>query len=145
MRPNDAAPDPPVRLSAFTRFAQTVARVSGRPGVVVAAGAVVVAWAAAGPLYGFSETWLLAINTTTTVVTFLMVFLIQHTQNRDAAAVQLKLSELLLTMKGAENRIAAVEHLSDEELDLLREEYRRKSTAPGARSLSAASPDRGAR
>jgi low affinity Fe/Cu permease len=83
---------------------------------------------AVGPLYGFSEKWLLIINTATTIITFLMVFLIQHTQNRDATAVQLKLSELLLTMKGAENRIAAVEHLSDEELDLLREEYKRKSS-----------------
>lgn len=118
------------QVRGFTRFAQIVAKFSGRPGIVIAAGLVVVGWLAAGPFYHFSDTWLLSINTGTTVITFLMVFLIQHTQKRDAGAVQLKLSELLLAVKGAKNRIAAVEHLSDEELELLQEEYKEKSAKP---------------
>jgi low affinity Fe/Cu permease len=117
----------PVGAGTFTRFAQAFAKLAGRPITVISAGAVILIWIAVGPLYHFSETWLLAINTATTVVTFLMVFLIQHTQTRDTAAIQLKLSEILLTMEGAASRIAAVEHESDEELALLQEQYRKKS------------------
>jgi low affinity Fe/Cu permease len=120
MQQDGADRDFPVGLSCFTRFAQTVARISARPGAVIAAAAVSCV-GSRGAVLSFQRTWLLAINTATTVVTFLMVFLIQHTQNRDAAAVQLKLSELLLAMQGAESRIAAVEHLSDEELEILPE------------------------
>ena len=117
------------RAGSFTRFAQAFARLAGRPVTILAAGGLVLAWIAVGPLYHFSETWLLAINTVTTVITFLMVFLIQHTQTRDTAAIQLKLSEMLLTMEGAANRIAAIEHASDEELALLQEEYRKRSVS----------------
>ena len=112
---NSAHPKPP-RAGRFTRFAQTFARLAGRPITVIVAGVIVLVWIAVGPIYHFSDTWLLAINTATTVITFLMVFLIQHSQTRDTAAIQLKLSEILLTMEGTANRIAAIEHASDEEL-----------------------------
>jgi low affinity Fe/Cu permease len=144
MRPENLNAKGSAQVGTFTRFAQTVARFSGRPGIVIAAALVVAGWLIAGPFYRFSDTWLLSINTGTTVITFLMVFLIQHTQKREAAAVQLKLSELLLAVKGAENRIAAVEHVSDEELELLQEEYKKKSANPGShppQGVSAANAD----
>jgi low affinity Fe/Cu permease len=120
----------PIRTGSFTRFAQTFARVAGRPTTVIIAVLLVLAWLCIGPLYHFSETWLLALNTATTVITFLMVFLIQHSQLRDTAAIQLKLSEILLAMEGAANRIAAIEHASDEELALLQQEYLERSASP---------------
>jgi low affinity Fe/Cu permease len=85
---------------------------------------LVIVWALTGPLFGFSDTWQLVINTSTTIVTFLMVFLIQHTQNRDTLAIQLKLSELIIAVQGAENELAAAEDLSEEELEALHEQYR---------------------
>lgn len=92
---------------------------------LMAAVAVVLAWAASGPLFGFSNTWQLVINTGTTIVTFLMVFLIQRTQNKDGLALQLKLNELVAAMHGASNRLIEVEDLSEEELHVLRAHYRR--------------------
>jgi low affinity Fe/Cu permease len=91
---------------------------------------VVLVWAVSGPLFGFSDTWQLVINTGTTVVTILMVFLIQNTQNRDSVAIQLKLAELIMAVKGAKNRLAAVEELSEEELKELQEGYRLKAQSP---------------
>jgi low affinity Fe/Cu permease len=91
---------------------------------------VVAIWAVTGPIFGFSDTWQLVINTGTTIVTFLMVFLIQHTQNRDSMAMQLKLAELIVAVKGAQNRLAAVEECSEAELNELQEGYRRKSQIP---------------
>ena len=88
---------------------------------------MVIVWIVTGPVFGYSDTWQLVINTGTTIVTFLMVFLIQNTQNRDMMAVQLKLSELVLAMKGAENKFAAIEDLSDEELAELHEECRARA------------------
>jgi low affinity Fe/Cu permease len=82
-----------------------------------------VLWAVTGPIFGFSDTWQLVINTATTVVTFLMVFLIQNTQNRDGAAVQLKLDELIRAMKGAQNSVLGLEDLSEEDLELLKSQY----------------------
>jgi low affinity Fe/Cu permease len=123
----DSAGAKPARAGAFTRFAQMFAKLAGRPITVILAGVIILVWIAVGPVYHFSETWLLAINTATTVITFLMVFLIQHSQTRDTAAIQLKLSEILLAMEGATNRVAAIEHASDEELALLQEEHRQKS------------------
>ena len=108
----------------FTSFAGAAARLSGRPVTFLLALGVVLAWALSGPLFGFSDTWQLVINTGTTIITFLMVFLIQNTQNRDTLAIQLKLSELVLAIKGAENKFAAIEDLSDEELQVLHEECR---------------------
>ena len=112
---------------SFTRFAQRVAVLSGRPIVFLIAISIVVAWAVTGPLFNYSDTWQLVINTGTTIITFLMVFLIQHTQTRDTLAIQIKLSELILAMRGAENRLARVEDLSDEEMELLQAEYRRRA------------------
>src|SRR3954468_11006612 len=101
----------------FGHFARVIATASGKPVVFIAAVVIVIVWAATGPLFGYSDTWQLVINTGTTVVTFLMVFLIQNTQTRDQMAVQLKLGELILAMRGAENRLAVAEELSDEELE----------------------------
>ena len=103
----------------FSRMAQAVASWTGHPVSFLLACAVVVVWIVTGPMFDYSDTWQLVINTGTTIVTFLMVFLIQNTQNRDVLTVQLKLSELVLAMKGAENRFAAIEDLTDEELEEL--------------------------
>ena len=109
--------------SVFARMAKATARWTGRPIAFLFAGGVVLAWAATGPIFGFSDTWQLAINTGTTVVTFLMVFLIQNTQYRDAEAVQVKLDELLRTTQGAHNALMDLEELEDTELDLMRKKY----------------------
>ena len=101
----------------FAWLAVATSRVSGRPMTFLLAVAVVLVWALTGPLFGFSDTWQLVINTGTTIVTFLMVFLIQATQNRDTLALQLKLDELILATKNASNRIAGIEEASDEELE----------------------------
>ena len=111
----------------FTKFAQGTAQWTGHPAAFLLALTVVIVWIVTGPLFGYSDTWQLVINTGTTIVTFLMVFLIQNTQNRDMMAVQLKLSELVLAMKGAENKFAAIEDLSDEELAELHEECRARA------------------
>jgi low affinity Fe/Cu permease len=86
-----------------------------------------VIWAASGPFFGYSDTWQLVINTSTTIVTFLMVFLIQHTQNRDTLALQLKLAELIIAFKGAENRIATIEDMEEDDLERLHEDYRQRA------------------
>jgi len=111
----------------FSSMACTVAHWTGKPIAFLIAAALVIIWAATGPLFGYSDTWQLVINTSTTIVTFLMVFLIQNTQNRDTMALQLKLSELILTASDAENRFAAAEDLSDEELEQLHKELHRRS------------------
>ena len=103
----------------FNRFADAVAVQSGKPITFVTAVTLVVIWAVSGPLFGFSETWQLVINTGTTIITFLMVFLIQSTQNRDGAALQLKLDELI-RVGAAGDRFIGIEHLSDEEVEQLR-------------------------
>ena len=107
----------------FGRFAHEIARLSGKPGAFILATAAVVVWGLTGPLFNYSDTWQLVINTSTTIVTFLMVFLIQSTQNRDTMALQIKLSELIIAMHGAQNRLAAAEDLSEEELEELHKEY----------------------
>jgi low affinity Fe/Cu permease len=111
----------------FSRFAQATAHYTGHPAVFLLALAVVIAWIATGPIFNYSDTWQLVINTGTTIVTFLMVFLIQNTQNRDTMALQLKLSELVLAMKGAENKFAAVEDMTDEELEDLHEDCKKRA------------------
>jgi low affinity Fe/Cu permease len=108
----------------FSRFAQEIALAAGHPAAFLAAALVVIVWLVTGPIFGFSDTWQLVINTGTTIVTFLMVFLIQNTQNRDIMTVQLKLSELVLAMKGAEDEFATLEDLSEEELKALHERCR---------------------
>ncbi len=97
----------------------------GSPWAFVLACVVIMMWGVTGPLFGFSDTWQLVINTGTTIITFLMVFLIQNTQNRDAVAIHLKLDELIRALKGARNRLVDLEELSDEELEELRREFRR--------------------
>ena len=105
----------------FTRIANGVAHAAGRPGTFLICCALIVGWAASGPIFGFSDTWQLVINTSTTIITFLMVFLIQNTQNRDGVAMQAKLDELI-RMSRASNRLIGVEHLTDSEVEAVRKE-----------------------
>jgi low affinity Fe/Cu permease len=107
----------------FGRFAQGAARAMGHPVAFVLAVLIILVWALSGPLFGFSDTWQLVINTGTTIVTFLMVFLIQNTQNRESAAVQLKLDELIRAQVGAHNTLLDLEELGEGELDHLRATY----------------------
>jgi low affinity Fe/Cu permease len=116
----------------FTDVATTVAHATGRPLTFAASVAVIFIWALTGPLFGFSDTWQLIINTGTTIVTFLMVFLIQNTQNRDGAAIQAKLDELIRA-SAAQNTYIGIEHLTEEELD----ELRRKCEERAAKSRTA--------
>lgn len=115
----------PQSPSRFTRFAKGIARLTGRPITFVLAVTVIVIWAITGPLFDFSDTWQLVINTGTTIVTFLMVFLIQNTQNRDTEALQLKLDELIRVTKGAKNALLDLEELDEEQLEELRLHYER--------------------
>ncbi|HWK95953.1 MAG TPA: low affinity iron permease family protein [Pseudolabrys sp.] len=112
---------------AFAAFAQKTAAWTGHPVAFLLAAATILVWIVSGPVFGFSDTWQLIINTGTTIVTFLMVFLIQNTQNRDMLSMQLKLSELVLAMKGAENKFAAIEDLTDEELQRLHDDCRARA------------------
>jgi low affinity Fe/Cu permease len=109
--------------SWFLRFAKWTAREAGKPVTFMVALASIIIWAVTGPLFGFSDTWQLVINTATTIVTFLMVFLIQNTQNRDSEAMQVKLDEIIRAMEGAENALLDLEELEDEELDRIRKDY----------------------
>jgi low affinity Fe/Cu permease len=110
---------------AFSRLARVTAEALGHPWAFAAAVLVVVAWGAAGPVFGFSDTWQLTINTGTTIVTFLMVFLIQNTQNHQGDAIQLKLDELIRAIEGAHNMLVDLEDASDDELRMLKERYKR--------------------
>jgi low affinity Fe/Cu permease len=116
MRPTKTA-------SWFTQFAKSTARATGKPVAFVVAAGVILVWSITGPLFGFSDTWQLVINTSTTIVTFLMVFLIQNTQNRDAEAVQVKLDELIRVTEGAHNALLNLEELEEKELDRIRAQY----------------------
>ena len=118
--------------SRFTRFAKATARVTGRPSTFILAVGVILAWLLTGPLFRFSDTWQRVINTGTTIITFLMVFLIQATQNRDAEAVQVKLDELLRATAGAHNALLDLEQLEERELDMILAGYGR--LAEGARA-----------
>jgi low affinity Fe/Cu permease len=102
---------------------KVTARASGRPAAFLSALAIVCIWAATGPLFGYSDTWQLVINTGTTIITFLMVFLIQGTQNRDSEAMHLKLDELIRAMHGAHNALLDLEELEQKDLDKIRENY----------------------
>jgi low affinity Fe/Cu permease len=125
----------------FGRFSLWVSLATGSPHAFVGALAVVLVWAITGPLFGFSDTWQLVINTGTTVVTFLMVFLIQATQNRETRALHLKLDELIRVQKKARNLFADLEHATDEELDQLEAEFRRvRARAAGREAAKAESP-----
>lgn len=129
----------------FSHFANTAARVTGHPMCFIVACLVIVVWAVTGPLFHYSDTWQLVINTGTTIVTFLMVFLIQNSQNRDTTAMQLKLDELLRSQAGAANKMLDVEDYTYEELETIRQAYtllakkaRAKEVAKGKVDTSAA-------
>jgi low affinity Fe/Cu permease len=107
----------------FSRLAKWISKHSGRPGAFLFALFVIIAWAASGPLFDFSDTWQLVINTGTTIVTFLMVFLIQNTQYRDSQALHVKLDELIRALKGARNSMIDLDDLSDEELEQIQKHF----------------------
>ena len=110
-------------MAAYAGLAKAVSRVCGRPGTFAIALGVIVVWVVSGPVFGFSDTWQLVINTGTTIVTFLMVFLIQNTQNRDTQAIQLKLDELIRATKGAHNALLDLEELDERALEAFRSRY----------------------
>lgn len=114
-------------LNWFERFARKASILAGKPAAFFGAVGIVLVWLATGPVFGFSDTWQLVINTGTTVITFLMVFLIQHSQNRDTMALQIKLADLIIAVKGAKNELATAEDLSDRELSELHASYARKA------------------
>ncbi len=111
------------QVSLFTQFARTAATVTGKPITFICAVAIILGWALMGPFFGFSDTWQLVINTSTTIVTFLMVFLIQNTQNRDTEALQIKLDEIIRSTHGARNEVLDLEYMDEKQLDSIRKEY----------------------
>lgn len=121
------------RLGGYTALAKAVSRFCGRPSTFLLAVGVIAVWIITGPLFKFSDTWQLVINTGTTIVTFLMVFLIQNTQNRDTQAIQLKLDELIRATKGAHNALLDLEELDERQLESFRIRY--EALARSARDL----------
>lgn len=125
-------------VSWFTRVAKAASRASGRPATFIVALGMILVWAITGPIFKFSDTWQLVINTSTTIITFLMVFLIQNTQNRDTEALQIKLDELIRSLDQAENSLLDLEELDDEELELIRKDYLRLAKSARGKSKRAA-------
>jgi low affinity Fe/Cu permease len=115
----------------FSRFSHTVSHISGRPQTFMAALLLIIVWAVSGPMFGFSETWQLVVNTATTIITFLMVFVLQNTQERDGEAVQAKLDELIYALKEADNRFVQAEKMEDHELHALRARLVEQAEAAG--------------
>jgi len=112
------------RLSLFfNRFSNVITKATGKPLAFILAVVVILVWVITGPLFGFSDTWQLVINTGTTIITFLMVFVIQHSQNKDTMAIQLKLNELIAANEHASNRLVSIEDLTDEELEQIKNYY----------------------
>lgn len=116
----------------FRKFSQKTSELVGSPWAFIVAAVIILVWAVTGPIFGFSDTWQLIINTGTTIVTFLMVFLIQNTQNRDAKAIHLKLDELIRAVENARNNLVDLEELSDEELAKLQDQFHRFREQAGA-------------
>ena len=107
----------------ISELAKWASRTTGRPTTFILAALTIIVWAVTGPIFGYNETWQLVINTGTTIITFLMIFLIQNTQNRDTAAIQIKLDELIRAMEGAHNALLDLEELEDHDLERLRNDY----------------------
>ena len=122
----------------FRKFAQAASTMVGSSWAFISAVAIIVLWAVTGPMFHYSDTWQLVINTSTTIITFLMVFLIQNTQNRDAKAIHLKLDELIRGVKGARTHLVELEALSDEELEHLQQQFTRlRNNHPKDRRVTA--------
>jgi low affinity Fe/Cu permease len=128
--------------SWFTRFAKAAARQAGRPSAFVIAVSIIILWGATGPIFHFNDTWQLVVNTATTIITFLMVFLIQNTQNRDTEALQIKLDEVIRAMDGAHLVLLDLEELEDDELARIRASYA-KIAEKARRNLKRGVPDTG--
>ena len=126
----------------YSRFAKSASHFCGRPRTFAFAVAVIVAWIVTGPIFAFSDTWQLVINTGTTIITFLMVFLIQNTQNRDTEAIQIKLDELIRATNGAHNALLDLEELEEEALDAFRRKYQALATS-ARKELGQGSKDTG--
>jgi low affinity Fe/Cu permease len=128
MLPNASRTSPHENPSSlFGRLANMTASWTGTPSAFLIAFGVVIIWAITGPLFHYSDTWQLVINTGTTIVTFLMVFLIQNTQNRDTKALQIKLAELIVALKGADNTMAAIEDATDDELNTAHDKIKKRA------------------
>lgn len=123
--PKRPSADGPAPRPFFTRLSQSVAKYAGKPVTFFLAVSIIVVWGMTGPIFGFNDTWQLIINTSTTIVTFLMVFLIQNSQNRDTAALQIKLDELIARTQGPRNVLLDLEDLDEETLERLRADYAR--------------------
>ena len=123
------------RTSLFTRLAQAGATWTGKPITFFAAVTVIVIWAASGPIFGFNDTWQLVINTSTTIITFLMVFIIQNSQNRDTAAMQIKLDELIIRLEGAREELLDLEELDEKNLSEIRQDFCRRASKARERTL----------
>jgi len=117
----------------FSYVARRMAVLAGRPATFLAAVTAIVLWALGGPLFGFSDTWQLVVNTATTIITFLMVFLIQNTQNRDTEAIQIKLDELIRATQGAHNALLHLEEMDDEQIERYQRSYRKLAAAARAK------------
>jgi low affinity Fe/Cu permease len=115
------------KQSLFTRVAQGTARWTGKPATFFLAVAIIAAWALSGPFFGFNDTWQLVINTSTTIVTFLMVFIIQNSQNRDTAAMQIKLDELIVRLEGAREELLDLEQLDEDKLEKIRKQFEERA------------------
>lgn len=125
----------------FTRMAMNVAKAAGHPATFVAAAGIVIVWAVSGPFFGFGDTWQLVINTGTTIVTFLMVFLIQNTQNRDTEAMQIKLDELIKAVRGANDALLDLEELDEDTLDAIHKHYLSRAAAARAKQGVSGAPE----
>ena len=123
----------PGKRSFFTRLSQATAKWAGKPQTFFVALAIIVVWALSGPVFGFNDTWQLVINTSTTIITFLMVFIIQNSQNRDTAAMQIKLDELIDKLEGAREELLDLEELDEDKLEEMRAEF--EALARQARAL----------
>jgi len=124
------------KASLFTRVAQAVARWTGKPITFFFAVSLIVVWAVSGPIFNFNDTWQLVINTSTTIITFLMVFIIQNSQNRDTAAIQIKLDELIVRLEGAREELLDLEELDEADLSEIRKDFCGRASTAREKSAS---------